>query len=512
MNKWIIAITVMLPTLIEIIDTSVVNVSLDHIRGSLSAGLEESTWAITMYLVANAIVIPISGWLSRFFGRKLYLLISISLFTVSSLMCGFSWNIESLIIFRVFQGLGGGGLQPISQSILLETFPPRQHGIAMAFFGIGIMLGPILGPIMGGWITDNWTWHWIFFVNIPIGLLSILMSIIFIKDPPHMTRLKMKMDYYGLAFIALGLGCLQMLLDQGQREDWFASPMIRWLTAISAISLVLLVIVELRTKEPVVNLRVFKDISFSTGNVIMFFAFMGLFASIVLLPIYVQTLMGYTATLAGFVLGPGGVATILALIVVGRLSEKINPKFFLLIGLPTAAYATHLMAGLNLQADFYTIMWPRVVLGFAMGFTFVPLVNLSLSHIAKEYLGSATSIFNLIRNLGGSFGVAIVTTMLARRAQVHQSILIEHLTPFDRTYQFAVNKLAVFLNHLGFSGVTASQGTTGLLYRDLVRQATMLAFDDTFRMLTVMLLLIVPLVFLLKSPRKHLDSPGPVSH
>src|SRR4030065_2092710 len=326
MNKWLVAVTVMLPTLIEIIDTSVVNVSLDHIRGSLSAGIDESSWTITSYLVSNAIIIPISGWLSRLFGRKRYLIFSISLFTFSSLMCGSSWNLQSLVFFRVLQGLGGGALQPISQAILLETFPPHQHGMAMAIFGIGIMFGPIIGPLLGGWITDNWSWHWIFFINIPIGIISILLVAFVIIDPPYMQRMKMKIDYWGLAFLSTALGCLQIVLDKGERADWFASDFITWLSIISVISFVLFVITELFAEHPIVNLKAFKNITFSAGNLIMFFAFFNLFGSIVLLPIYLQTLMGYTATLSGVVLGPGGIATLIAMPIAGRLVTKVNPK------------------------------------------------------------------------------------------------------------------------------------------------------------------------------------------
>jgi MFS transporter, DHA2 family, multidrug resistance protein len=509
MEKWIIAVTVMLPTLIEIIDMSVVNVSLDHIRGSLSAGLDESTWAITMYLVSNAIIIPITGWLSRFFGRKLYLLISISLFTVSSLLCGFAWNIQSLIFFRIFQGLGGGALQPISQSILLETFPPRQHGIAMAFFGMGIMFGPIVGPVMGGWITDNWSWHWIFFINIPIGILSIIMAMLFIKDPHYMERIKMKMDYFGLMLVALGLGCLQIILDQGQREDWFASGQIRWLAIVSITSLVLLVFTELRKKEPVINLRLFKDISFSTGNMLMFFIFLNMFATLVLLPIYLQTLMGYTATLAGFALGPGGLATMLALLIVGKLVTKMNPKYILFSGLIIVSYSLYLMAHFNLQADFMAVVWPRIVLGFGIGFIFVPLTNLTLSHIRKEDMGGATALFNLLRNLGGSFGVAIFTTLLARRAQFHQFRLVEHLTPFDAPYQWALTHIQPYLHQKGIADALAPQGALGILYGNLVKQATMIAFNDTFYFIFILSLGLLPFIFMLREPGK-IEAPPPM--
>src|SRR4030042_537238 len=384
MNRWIVAITVMLPTLIEIVDTSVVNVSLDHIRGSLSAGIDESTWTITSYLVSNAIIIPISGWLSRLFGRKRYLIFSISLFTFSSLMCGSSWNLQSLVFFRVLQGLGGGALQPISQAILLETFPPHQHGMAMAIFGVGIMFGPIIGPLLGGWITDNWSWHWIFFINIPIGIISILLVAFVIIDPPYMQRMKMKIDYWGLALLALGLGCLQIVLDKGQREDWFSSSFIVWMSIVSATSLILFVIMELFAENPVVNLKTFKNISFGIGHLVMFFAFFNLFASIVLLPIYLQTLMGYTAFLAGLVLGPGGISTIFSLLIAGRLVPKVNTKGLLAFGIIICAYATYLMAQFNLQAGFAIVIWPRLVLGIGMGFLFIPLTTLTFATIRKE--------------------------------------------------------------------------------------------------------------------------------
>lgn len=509
MNKWIITITVMLPTLIEILDINVVNVCLDHIRGSLSAGIDEATWSITMYLVSNAIIIPISGWLSRLFGRKFYLILSIGVFTLSSLLCGLSWSIQSLILFRVFQGIGGGALQPISQAILFETFPPRQHGMAMAIFGIGAMFGPIAGPILGGWITDNWSWHWIFFINIPIGILSIIMAILFIHNPPYMEKLRLRMDYLGLIFIALGLGCLQIVLDQGQRKDWFSSDMITWLTVVSVISLGFLLIVESRIKEPVINLGLFRDLSFSTGNIVMFLAFFNIFAAIVLLPLYVQTLMGYTATLAGLLLGPGGFAAVLALVLAGRLVTKINPKALLIFGLLVASCATFVMSKFNLAADFASIMWPRLAVGFGFGFIFVSLTNLTLSHVKKEQMGNATAMFNLIRNLGGSFGVAFVTTVLARQAQVHQARLVDHLTPFDNVYRIGLQKIEAVLQLKGFEGAEAVKGSLGAVYRELTRQAAMLSFNDAFHILAILCLCTIPLVFLLKKP-EHMRDRGPI--
>jgi DHA2 family multidrug resistance protein len=498
MNKWIVAITVMLPTLIEIVDISIVNVALDHIRGSLSAGIDESTWTITSYLVSNAVIIPMTGWLSRFFGRKRYLIISIVLFTVSSFLCGSAWNLQSLIVFRILQGIGGGALQPISQSILLETFPPRQHGIAMAIFGVGVMFGPIVGPLLGGWITDNWSWHWIFFINIPIGIISIFLTMLFITDPPYMKRAKMKIDYWGLALLVLGLGCLQIVLDKGQQENWFASSFIVWLSIISAVSLISFVFAELYTEHPIVNLRAFRNITFSTGNIIMFLGFFNLFASIVLLPIYLQTLMGYTAFLSGLVLGPGGIATMIAMPVAGNLVNRINPKYLLSFGIVINAYATYLMSNFNLYADFNTVIWPRIVLGVGMGFFFIPLTTMTMSGIKREDMGNAAAIYNLVRNLGGSFGVAFVTTMLSRKAQFHQNHLIENLTPFDTAYQMFARQSSQFLQYRGFDDVTSGFGGLGMIYRNLLRQASMMAFNDAFFITCIIMVCVLPLVFVMK--------------
>jgi len=505
MNKWIVALTVMLPTLIEIIDISIVNVALDHIRGSLSAGIDESTWSITSYLVSNAVIIPMTGWLSKVFGRKRYLIISIVIFTISSFLCGSAWNLQSLVFFRVLQGIGGGALQPISQSILLETFPPRQHGMAMAIFGIGIMFGPIVGPLLGGWITDNWSWHWIFYINVPIGILSILLVVLFITDPPYMKRVKMKIDYWGLALLVLGLGCLQIVLDKGQQENWFSSNVIVWLSIISSVSLVSFIFVELFSEHPIVNLRAFKNRTFSTGNIIMFLGFFNLFASIVLLPIYLQTLMGYTAYLAGLVLGPGGIATMIALPIAGSLVNKMNPKFLLAFGLIVNAYATYLMSNFNLHAGFNTIIWPRIVLGVGMGFFFIPLTTMTMSGIKREDMANASAIYNLLRNLGGSFGVAFVTTMLSRRSQFHQNHLVENLTPFDSAYQMFSGQSSQFLQYRGADDFTSGFGGLGMIYRELLRQASMMAFNDAFFLVCIIMVCVLPFVIVMKR-----EKPGTV--
>jgi DHA2 family multidrug resistance protein len=503
-NKWIIALTVILPTLIEVIDTSVVNVSLDHIRGSLSAGIDEATWAITAYLVANAIVIPMTGWLSRTFGRKNYVLFSVSLFTFSSFMCGSARSLSSLVFFRVLQGIGGGGLQPVSQAILLETFPPAQYGMAMAIFGVGVLFGPIIGPLLGGWITDNWSWNWIFYINIPIGILSLIMVSLFIKDPPYLRKIKAKIDYWGLAFIVLGIGSLQIVLDKGQREDWFSSVFIIRFALLAAISLILFIIVELKAKDPVLNIRQLKNISFASANAIQFFSFFGLFGSIVLLPLFVQQLLGYNAFLAGMVIAPGGLTTLLVMPIVGRLVTKINPKAILFSGVILLFFSMLMMAKFNLQIDYTIVLWSRIVMGMGMGMIFIPLTTMAFSTIHKEEMGNATSIFNLLRNIAGSFGIAFMTTVLARRAQFHQLRLVETLTPFDYQYQMAFKNMMSALS--AKTGIVSSQMANGFLYRQALREASLYSFNDAFYVGAIAILCILPLIFLLRRP-KHSNIP-----
>ncbi|RME64031.1 MAG: DHA2 family efflux MFS transporter permease subunit, partial [Nitrospirae bacterium] len=372
----------------------------------------------------------------------------------------------------------------------LETFPPQQHGMAMAIFGIGIMFGPIVGPLLGGWITDNWSWRWIFYINVPIGLLSLLLTALVIEDPPYMKRQRMKIDYIGLALLTTGIGSLQYVLDKGQREDWFSSNTIVVFSILALAGIGLYIIWSLfYTDKPVVDLRIFRDRTYSTGNFLMFMAFFNLFGSIVLLPILLQTAMGYTAFLAGLVLGPGGVATMLALPIAGKLVHKINPKIVLIVGIIICAWSTHLMAQFNLLTDFWGFVWPRVVLGIGMGFLFIPLTTMTVSHIPKERMQDATAMYNLLRNIGGSVGIAFITTVLARRAQFHQFRLVEHLTPFDRTYQFLRAKLDFIL------GVQVP--SDAVIYRELLRQSGMLAFNDAFWLLSVCLFVILPLVFLM---------------
>lgn len=503
-NKWIIALAVVMPTLLEVIDTSVVNVSLDHIRGSLSAGIDEATWTITAYLVSNAIIIPLTGWLGRLFGRKRYLIFSVLLFTASSFMCGSARTLSALIFFRIIQGIGGGALQPISQAILFESFPPAEYGMAMALFGIGVMVGPIVGPVLGGWITDNWTWNWIFYINIPIGIISVIMIMLFIQDPPYLKRVREKIDYWGLGLIVVGIGCLQVVLDKGQREDWFSSAFIMRLAAVSLISLIAFVFVELKSREPILNLREFKDVSFTSANIIQCSAFFVLFGCILLLPLFVQQLLGYNAFLAGMVLAPGGVATLFTMPVAGKLIQRYNPKAVLASGIVITAYSVLIMSRFNLYIDYRTISLSRIVMGVGMGLVFVPLASMAFSTIKKEEMGNATSIFNLLRNIAGSFGVATMTTLLARRAQFHQFRFGERLNPFNYEYQMGVYRAGEVL------AVKTGQATpalaNGVIYQGLLKQSALFSFTDAFYFSTVILICILPVVLLLKRPKHGIAS------
>jgi DHA2 family multidrug resistance protein len=499
-NKWLITIAVMAGTFMEIVDTTVVNVALPHMAGALSAGVDEATWVLTSYLVSNAIILPITGWLSALFGRKRFLMLCLALFTGTSMLCGSAPNLGSLIVFRIFQGMGGGALQPISQAILLETFPVRERGMAMAIWGIGVVIAPIVGPVLGGWITDNLTWRWVFYINLPIGLLSLVMTWFFIFDPDYVRKQRAgSIDYIGLGFLVVGLGALQIVLDKGEREDWFSSAFIVRLAVISVVALILLIYWELKTKHPVVDLRLFKERNYAAGVIIMFWFGFVLYGSIVLLPLFLQTIMGYDATLAGWALAYGGIGSLLIMPIVGRLTTVVDNRWLIAVGLLINAAAVYLMSFYNTQIDYYTAWWPRFIQGFGLGTTFVSLTTLTMSRVSQEKMGNATGIFNLMRNLGGSFGIATATTLLSRRAQFHQSRLVEHLTPFSLPFNEWQQRMGQILPGLGpnwhlWDNLQPLAG----LYREVQRQAQMLAFCDDYWFFTLLFLALLPLVLLMR--------------
>jgi len=499
-NKWLITVTVMLPTIMEIVDTSVANVALPNMQGSLNAGTDEITWVLTSYLVSNAVVLPMTGWLARLFGRKRFLITCIILFTIASFLCGAAPNLATLIIFRVIQGAAGGALIPISQAILMETFPPKEQGMAMAIFGVGAMFGPIVGPALGGWITDNLNWRWIFYINIPIGIIAVIMATFFIFDPAYLRRGKMQIDYWGLILLTVGLGALQVVLDKGQQEDWFNSPFIIAFSAISVLALVLLLYVELRHEHPIVNLRLFKNLSFSAGNLIMFFVGFCLYSSIMLIPLFLQTLMGYDATLAGMVLAPGGVATLVTMPFVGAMISKYDGRKVVLTGLLIGALSMYIMCGFTLEASYWDFVWPRVVLGVGLAMIFVPLTTVTLSTISREEMGNATGIFNLLRNVGGSVGIAIAATLLARESQFFQNTLVSNTTPFSPAMQMKMAALKQAAMARGLDAATADQSSLAIIYGMVRRQAGILAYNHIFWIIGIAFLVIIPLLLLLKRP------------
>jgi DHA2 family multidrug resistance protein len=507
-SKWTIAMVVMIPTFIEIMDISVVNVSLPHIQGSLSAGLDEVTWVLTSYLVSNAIVIPISGWLASRFGRKRYLLFSLILFTGSSMVSGAAPSLAVLIFARIIQGIGGGGLQPLSQAILLERFPAAEKGMAMAIFGMGVVLAPILGPVVGGWLTDAFSWRWVFYINLPVGILALFLVMIYIEDPPYIRRLKLAIDRWGLLFLILGIGALQIILDKGQRDDWFSSNFILYLSLLSAVSLAAFILVELRTSHPVVDLRVLRVRSFAAACAIMFMGFFAIFASLVLLPLYLQNLMNYTAFWAGVVLGPGGMASFLAMPVAGILMRRgVNPRTLLALGLLIVSVSLWMMSQFNLQAGFWSVAEPRIVMGVGMGLFFVPLAASAFVEISKEETGNASGIFNLVRNLGGSFGVAFITTILARRSQVHQNFLVGHINPFSPLFGDLQSQIKQFLT-MQDPAIASVKGSLMVIYLEVQRQAQMLAYNDSFWVLAWIAGALIPLTFLLKKPKGEIQPDG----
>jgi DHA2 family multidrug resistance protein len=492
----------MLPTLIEILDTSVANVALPYIQGSLSAGQDEVTWVLTSYLVSNAIVIPMSGWFARLLGRKRYLLISIGIFTVSSIFCGWATGLTEIVIFRIVQGIGGGGLQPMSQAILLETFPPEERGLAMGIFGMGTVLGPIMGPLLGGYLTDNYSWRWIFYINLPIGIAALGLITMFVFDPAYQERRSQgeKIDFLGIALLSLGLGSLQVVLDKGQREDWFESNFIVALSIISAVCLIGFIFWELRQERPILDLRIFKDRSFAAANVVMFLTFFAFLGSIVLLPLYLQTLMGYTAFLAGQVLGLGGVFLVVLLPLAGKLTERIDARFLLAAGLTITSYSLYYMSGFNGQIDFHSAIMGRFIQSLGMPFIFVAVTYAAMAYVPKKQINNASAIFNLLRNLGGSFGVAFVSTMLQWRGQFHQARLIEHLTPFNPFFNQSMEQLKSFFDLQTGDFAGHAKLAEQAIYLELQRQASLLAFNDVFFLEAVTIVALIGIIWIIRKP------------
>jgi DHA2 family multidrug resistance protein len=506
-NPWLIAGAVMTATFMEVLDTTVVNVSLPHIAGNMSVSQEEATWVLTSYLVANAIILPATGWLSSLFGRKRFLIGCIVLFTIASGLCGAAANLGMLILARILQGVGGGALQPISQAVLLESFPPQKRGVAMSVFGLGVVVAPIIGPTLGGWMTDNYSWRWVFYINLPVGLLAIFMTQMFIEDPPYVRANRPgKIDYLGFGLLALWIGSLQIVLDKGQQEDWFASPFIRTLAVLGGLGLVAFIARELMTASPLVDLRILKNRNFATGTLLMTVMGAVLYGSVALLPLFLQTLLGYSSMQSGLTTSPRGFGSICGMLLVGRMLGIINGRFLICAGFTILAYSTWQFGNLNLMIAPRNVIWPNIVNGFATALVFVPLTTLTMGTLRNEQMGNAAGIFNLMRNLGGGIGIALVTTLLSRGSQAHQADLSGHLSTSNPVFAERHAMLTQGFSHeLGRHA--ASGAANGVLYGELLRQSALAAYIDNFRLLAMLCIVCVPFLLLFKKAQAK----GPIS-
>lgn len=495
-SPWLIATGLMLAAFMELLDTSIVNVALPQIAGSLSASTTESTWVLTSYLISNAIVLPASAWFGRIFGRKRFLTACVITFTGASALCGMAQNLGLLVVARVLQGLGGGALLPISQAVLFESFPLALHGIAMALFGVGVVTAPVIGPTLGGWLTDTYSWRWIFYINLPIGLVALVMIQAFMEDPPYLRREgQPRIDYVGFALIAVALGTLQIVLDKGQDADWFAATWICVTSVVCVMSFVAFVVCELHVAHPIVDLRVFRDRTFAAGTFMMTGVGVVLYSITAMLPLFLQTLVHYPALQSGLALSPRGLGSITAMLLAGLLVARVDARLLVGVGFLLLAQSCFDFGNFTLQISTERVIMPTVLNGFAIGMIFVPLTTTTMAGLPKEAMGNATGIFNLMRNIGGSVGIALLATFLARDAQRHQALLVGNLTPFDPAYQHWFASAQAALAARG--AARPAEQALSALHGTLLQQCSFLAFIDNFRLLGFFCLAGIPtLVFL----------------
>ena len=504
-NPWVIAVTVTLATFMEVLDTSIANVALPHIAGNLSAGSDESTWVLTSYLVSNAIVLPLSGWLSSLLGRKRFYMSCVALFTVSSFLCGLAPSLGMLVFFRILQGAGGGGLQPSEQAILNDTFSYEKRGMAFAVYGLAVVVAPTVGPWLGGWITDSFSWRWIFYINVPVGILSLVLTNFLVSDPPYMKRASVKsgfrIDYIGIGLISLGLGSMQIILDKGQRSDWLSSNFIRVFFVLMLVGLISGIIWELREKEPVVDLRMLKDRNFAISTMAMFFLGFVLYASTVLIPQLLQQMLGYTAELAGKALSPGGAVIMCMMPVVGLLVSRVDTRILITFGCIVSASALFVMAGWDLGLDYGHAVRARMLQSFGLAFLFIPINVAAFAYVPREKTNMGTGIINLARNIGASVGIATVTTMLQRRGQFHQAQLIGRVNDYSAAYHNMMSSMQAKMIAAGSTATHATAQAHAMIYNMVQRQAAMMAFLDSFKMLGIVFFAVIPVLLLMKKPR-----------
>ncbi len=488
-NPWLIAVVVAMAAFMEVLDTSIANVALPHLAGNLGASNDESTWVLTSYLVSNAIVLPMSGWLATTFGRKRFFLLCIFLFTVTSLMCGLAPSLGMLVLFRVIQGAGGGGLQPIAQAILADTFPPAKRGLAFALYGITAVMAPAIGPTLGGWLTDNYSWRWIFYINLPVGILTLFLVSRLVEDPPYLRVRKgagVRVDYIGIALLTLAVGALQIMLDKGQEDDWFGSHFILTLAVTSAVCFILLVVWEWRHETPIVDVRMFKTFNFAVSSLMMFCLGVLLFSSLVMMPQFLQTLMGYTAESAGLVLSGASVLILFEMPIVGQLTTKVPAKYIMAFGWLCLALGMYYSTKrLDLLISFGAASELRIAQAVGLGFLFVPISLAAYTGIPPEKGNSVSGLVNFMRNIGSSVGTSLVTTILARRAQFHQSMLASHTTSYDSAFQNQLNGLTAQLTSAGASAPDAQVQSYARAYQSMQIQSQTLAYIDTYMLLAI---------------------------
>jgi len=508
-NPWMIALCVMTATFMVALDSSIANVALPHIAGSLSASTDESTWVLTSYLVSNAILLPASSWITRRIGRKRLLMLSILAFTGASVLCGISLNMPMLIVARILQGAGGGSMPPLTQSILLESFPPEKHGKAMAAFGMGTVVAPVIGPTLGGWITDSYSWRWIFYINIPVGLLALFMANLYIEDPPYLRHaVRTTIDSIGLSLMVIWLGTMQLVLDKGQEADWFEADWIRWLTALSVMAFAGFVARELRCRDPIVELRILKNRNFCLGTILTGLYGVLIYGVTAFLPLFLQTSLGYSAMDSGLAVSPRGLGSMVGMVVVGALVNRFDSRILLAIGLAIFGGSTLALSHLNLTISMAAITWANVWNGFGGGFVFVPLTTLAMGRLRRQEIGNAAGIYNLVRNIGGSIGIAALTTAVVRGEQIHQSYLGANLVAGTGTYTTTFQALTAKFVAGGFDLFTAHLKAMGLIYNNLQHQATVLAYADNLRLLGYLSLLCIVLALLMARPQPLANSSG----
>jgi len=501
-NPWLIAVVVALAAFMEVLDTSIANVALPYMAGSLGASNDQSTWVLTSYLVSNAIILPISGWLAGALGRKRFFMSCLAVFTISSLLCGIAPSLGFLLFFRVLQGGGGGGLQPMAQAILADTFPPEKRGLAFALYGITAIMAPTIGPTLGGWITFNYSWRWIFFINLPVGIATLFLVRRFVEDPPYLSRLKaagVKLDYVGIALLTLGIGSLQILLDKGQEDDWFGSRFITTLVVTAAVCLISLVIWEWFQKSPIIDVHMFKNFNFAGASLMMFNLGILLFSSLVLMPQFLQTLLGYTAQLAGLALSAGGVVLLIEMPIMGQLTTKVQARRLIGFGWLALSIAMfYSTKRIDLDISFSAATWLRIAQVIGLGFLFVPITLVAYIGIAPEKNNSVAGIINFMRNMGSSVGTSIVTTLIARRSQFHQLRLVEKARVDNPNFANLSQGLARSAELSGLSKHDALAQAYARIYQSVQAEAATLAYIDTFMVLSVMAGIMFLLTFMLK--------------